>query len=141
MQQYLWPSVIRQYCCLWDELVKQAKNCKEEITKKQNPFELDYWKVFSHYPSEMVSDDNRVSISKYGREILMSEKPPLAYSDVSASFIVPNLVITALKIVYSRKLSVSQVCEALKENADISDAVAMYYILWMLKYNLIKISE
>lgn len=141
IQQYLWPHIIRRYCCLWDELVKEAKHWKSEINKKENPFELDYWKVFSHYPSEMLSDDSRILISKYGREILMSGKPPVAYSDVSASFIIPNLVITALKIVYSRKLCVSDIVEALKKNAEISESIAMYYILWMLKYNLIKISE
>ncbi|MCE5339727.1 MAG: glycosyltransferase family 4 protein [Planctomycetaceae bacterium] len=141
LRQYLWPHVIRQYCCLWDELSKEAKSYKGEIDKRENPFELDYWKVFSHYPSEMVSEDCKISISIYGREILISGKPPLAYSDVSASVIIPNLVITALKIIYSRTIAVSQFIKVLKENADISDAIAMYYILWMLKYNLIKISE
>jgi len=141
IQQYLWPHVIRQYCCLWDELAKDAKNYNGKIDKHENPFELDYWKVFSHYLSDMVSDDSKICISKYGREILISGKPPIAYSDVSASVIVPNLVITCLKLIYSRAVSVSHLIADMQKNSDVSDAVAMYYILWMLKYNLIKISE
>jgi hypothetical protein len=140
IQQYLWPHVIRQYCCLWDELAKDAKitTANRQTRKSVRAGLLESFFTLSF---RYGTDDSKICISKYGREILISGKPPIAYSDVSASVIVPNLVITCLNLIYSRAVSVSHLIADMQKNSDVSDAVAMYYILWMLKYNLIKISE
>ncbi|MEN6385775.1 MAG: glycosyltransferase family 4 protein [Phycisphaerales bacterium] len=141
VQKYFWSNVIRQYCCLWDELAKDAQQYTGEIPKDENPFELDYWKIFSHYPSNIVSEKNSISLTEYGREVMLSGKIPNAYSDVSASVIIPQLVAAAIHSIDKDTVTAQQFTGILKNNAEISDSTAMYYILWMAKYNLIKISE
>lgn len=139
-QNYFWSDIIKQYCVLWDELAEQAKSCSVEVGKAKNPWEIDYWSVFSHYPSKLVSDDSRVFLSEYGRKVLVSGNIPVAYSDISASVIIPQLVAAALEVV-NQVLTVAQFSEGLKKHAAISDSTALYYLLWMAKYNLVNISD
>jgi glycosyltransferase involved in cell wall biosynthesis len=139
-QKYFWSNIIRQFCCLWDELAKEAQKYTGEIHKDENPFELDYWKVFSHYPSNFISDKTEISLSEYGKEALISGKIPIPYSDVSASVIIPQLVAVAIQSL-NDNITAGQFISILKKNAEISDSTAMYYILWMAKYNLIKILQ
>ncbi|HBG26628.1 MAG: hypothetical protein A2Y10_04685 [Planctomycetes bacterium GWF2_41_51] len=140
-QKYFWSDIIKQYCNLWDELAKQAAESKIEISKPKNPWEVDYYSVFSHYPSKIVAADSKISLTEYGSKVFISGKVPVPYSDVSASIIVPQLVMAAIKNINQNIITAQQFAAALKKNAEISDSTAMYYLLWMAKYNLIKISE
>jgi len=140
-QKYFWSDIIRQYCALWDELAQQAANSTAEVKKTKNPWEVDYWSVFSHYPSNLVSDDCKISLSEYGKEIMVSGKLPVPYSDISAGVILPQLVILALKTINQKTITAVEYKNTLKKHAEISDSTAAYYLLWMTKYNLIKISD
>lgn len=140
-QKYFWSDIIKQYCNLWDELAKQAKDNKAEIKQSKNPWEVDYWSVFSHYPSKIISADTKISLTEFGKEILISGKVPVPYSDISASVIIPQLVSAGIKNINQNIITAGQFSKALKNNAEISDSTAMYYLLWMTKYNLIKIVE
>ncbi|HAL44821.1 MAG: hypothetical protein A2Y12_08030 [Planctomycetes bacterium GWF2_42_9] len=139
LQKYLWSTVIRQYCRLWDDLAKDAKDYSSSVRKTKNPFELDYWKVFSHYPSNLISGKTKIALSDYGKDVLETGKMPTPYSDVSASIIIPQLISIAINILEEDTCTVSKFIDALKKNAEVSDSIALYYILWMTKYNLIKI--
>ena len=109
--------------------------------KPKNPWEIDYWSVFSHYPSKIVSDDSRIFLSEYGREVLISGNIPVAYSDVSAGVIIPELVAVALKAIDQNLITAKQFIQSLQKHAAISDSTALYYLLWMAKYNLVNISD
>lgn len=140
-QKYFWSDIIQQYCSLWNELAKQAAGSSAEVKKPKNPWETDYWSIFSHYPSKLISDNCKISLSEYGKEILVSGKIPLPYSDVGAGVIMPQLVAIALKAVDQKIITAAQFTIALKKHAEISDSTALYYLLWMAKYNLVKISD
>lgn len=141
-QNYFWSDIIKQYCTLWDELAQQAQENSIKVDKPKNPWEIDYFSVFSHYPSKIVSNDSRIFLTEPSRKMLISDRftLPAAYSDVSASVIIPQLVAAALKVV-NQTLTVAQFTEGLKKHAAISDSTAMYYLLWMAKYNLVNITD
>lgn len=140
-QNYFWSDIIKKYCALWDELSEQAQANSIEIARPNNPWEVDYWSVFSHYPSKLVSDDSRISLSEYGKEVLASDDIPVAYSDIGASVIIPQLVAIALKAVDRNSITAAQFSNSLQKHAAISDSTAMYYLLWMAKYNLVNIYD
>lgn len=140
-QNYFWSDIIKKYCALWDELSQQAKGSSARIEKPNNPWEVDYWSVFSHYPSKLVSDDSSISLSEYGKEVLISGNIPVAYSDIGASVIIPQLVAIALKAIDRNTITTAQFSDSLQKHAAISDSTAMYYLLWMAKYNLVNISD
>lgn len=140
-QNYFWSDIIKKYCALWDELSEQAQANSIEIARPNNPWEVDYWSVFSHYPSKLVSDDSRISLSEYGKEVLASGDIPVAYSDIGASVIIPQLVAIALKAVDRNPVTAAQFSNSLQKHAEISDSTAIYYLLWMAKYNLVNIYD
>jgi len=140
-QKYFWSNIIKQYCSLWDELAKQAASYSADIKKTENPWEVDFWKVFSHYPSSILSEKTRLSISTYGKEVIDSNKIPVPYSDIAAAVIIPDLVKIALKTTQQNIITIEELKNTLKKYAEISDSIAVYYILWMVKYNLLKILE
>ena len=140
-QNYFWSDVIKKYCALWDELSQQAKDSSTRVEKPGNPWQVDYFSVFSHYPSKIVSDDSRILLSEYGREVLISGNIPVAYSDISAGVIIPQLVAVALKAIDQNLITAKQLILSLQKNAAISDSTALYYLLWMAKYNLVNIDD
>lgn len=140
-EKYFWSDIVRQYCLLWEQLSKEAQNCSVEVKKSKNPWEIDYWSVFSHYPSKIVSENSRVFLSEYGNEVLKSGNIPLSYSDVGASVILPQLVAIGLRAIGQKPVTAKQLMASLQEHAMISDSTALYYLLWMAKYNLINICD
>jgi len=140
-QNYFWSDLITQYCALWDELSQQAQGSAVEVAKTKNPWEIDYFSVFSHYPSKIVSNKSKISLSEYGAEVLISGHTPVAYSDVAAGVIIPQLVTIALKSIDPDPVTAAQFTDALQKHAAISDSTALYYLLWMAKYNLVSISD
>lgn len=139
-ENYFWSDVIRRYCDLWNDLSAKAKDTSIKIEKTNNPWSIDYCSVFSHYPSNTVSADSKISLSEYGAEVLVGGRIPQAYSDIAAAVILPQLVAIGLKGVAKTTITAKQFTEFLQKHAMISDSTAMYYILWMAKYNLLKIS-
>ena len=140
-RNYFWSDVIKKYCALWDELSGHAKNSSVDVEKPKNPWEIDYWSAFSHYPSKIVSGSSRIFLSEYGREVLVSGDIPPAYSDVSAGVIIPQLAAAALKVIEQNLVTAKQFILSLQKCAAISDSTALYYLLWMAKYNLVNISD
>jgi len=140
-QNYFWSDIMKKYCALWDELSQHAQNSFIEAKKTKNPWEIDYWSVFSHYPSKIVSEDSRIFLSEYGGEVLVSGNIPVAYSDISACVIIPQLVAVALKVIDQNLITAKQLILSLQKHAAISDSTALYYLLWMAKYNLVNISD
>lgn len=140
-QGYFWSDIIGRYCALWDALAEQAQNNSIKVDKPKNPWEIDYFSVFSHYPSKLISGGSKVVLSEYGSEVLKSGNIPVVYSDVGASVILPQLVAIGLKSVAETTITAGRFTESLKKHAAISDSTAMYYLLWMAKYNLVNISN
>lgn len=138
-QNYFWSDVIKRYCTLWDTLADQAQDKSIKFDKPKNPWEIDYFSVFSHYSSKLVSNDSRIFLSEYGSEVLKSGNIPAVYSDIGASVILPQLVTIALKSIAENTITAAQFTGSLKKHATISDSTAMYYLLWMVKYNLVNI--
>lgn len=140
-QNYFWSDIIKRYCALWDELAGQAQDNSIKIDKPKNPWEIDYFSIFSQYPSKLVSDDSKVSLSEHGRAVLVSGNIPDVYSDIAASVILPQLVAIGLKSIAENTITAARFTDELKKHAAISDSTAMYYLLWMAKYNLVNISD
>jgi glycosyltransferase involved in cell wall biosynthesis len=139
-QNYFWSDIINQYNALWQQLSEHAENYSVKFEKVKNPWEIDYWSIFSHYPSEIVSEDSTISLSEYGKEVLESGNVPLSYSDISASVILPELVGVALKVIDQKRITVKQFNVSLQKHAMLSGSTGLYYLLWMAKYNLVSIS-
>ncbi|MBW8039417.1 MAG: glycosyltransferase family 4 protein [Planctomycetes bacterium] len=140
-RNYFWSDIIKQYCTLWNELSEQAQCSSVEARKPKNPWEIDYRSVFSHYSSKIVSADSMICLSEYGKEVLKSGDIPVSYSDVGASVIIPKLVAAALKVIAPKLITTAQFIDSLQKYAAISDSTALYYLLWMAKYNMVRISD
>jgi len=140
-QNYFWSDVVKQYCALWDELAEQAKSSSVDVEKPKNPWEIDYFSIFSHYPSKILSDNSMIYLSEYGRQALESGDIPVSYSDVGASAVIPQLITIALKLIDQNPITASQFTNSLQKHVAISDSTALYYLLWMAKYNLVGISD
>jgi len=139
--KFFWYDIVKQYCSLWDQLSKQARNASVKVEKTTNPWEIDYCSIFSHYPSKTVSADCTISLSEYGKKVLKSGNIPACYSDISASVILPDLVGIAIKIIDQGPITVKQFDVSLQKHAMLSDSTGLYYLLWMVKYNLVNIHE
>ncbi len=137
---YFWSDVVKRYCGLWDELSEQAKS-SGDLRKSFNPWEIDYFKVFSHYPSQLITDELKVKLSDFGSEVLESGDIPGCYSDVSASVILPELVMAGLKLLQEKELTASEFVGALQKCASITEEQGRYYLLWMMKYNCVSPCE
>jgi len=138
---YFWSDIIKRYCDLWQQLSNEAQNSSVTPEKSKNPWEIDYWSVFSHYPSKIISPHNSVVLSEYGGEVLETGNIPIAYSDISASIIIPQLITIALRVIQQSSVTAQEVMISLQKHANISYSAALYYLLWMTKYNLINICE
>jgi len=140
-QNYFWSDIIKRYCALWDDLAGQAQDNSIKIDKPKNPWEIDYFSIFSQYPSKLVSDDSKVSLSEHGRAVLVSGNIPDVYSDIAASVILPQLVTIGLRSIAKTTITAAKFTGSLKKHAAISDSTAMYYLLWMAKYSLVQIYD
>jgi glycosyltransferase involved in cell wall biosynthesis len=138
---YFWSDIIKRYCDLWQQLSQQAQTYCGRIDKPDNPWEMDYYSAFSHYPSNIISTESKVFLSEYGSRMLESSCIPLAYSDISAGIIEPKVVRMVLDAVGRKVLKVEQLLLSLQKDVQISDSAALYYVLWMLKYNLLSVFD
>ena len=134
--QYRWQTVIHSYETLWDELKAQAL-AQGGIETKPNLFSNDYLNSFSHYPTQQLGLEQKVSITALGYKALEDKKLPSHYTECAMILDQEWLSNACIHIHTQGTSSVGQLLEELGDQWN----KGRFTLLWAAKYGLLKIAN
>ncbi|MBD3314893.1 MAG: glycosyltransferase [Chitinivibrionales bacterium] len=137
-QRYLWSSVIRRYERLWDELAMEAERFTESAPIRQNVLANDYLGNFEHYPTEILTDHHRCSLTPQGQAAMSAESLPSPYADIAPLVEIPRIR-KLLRLLNERERTIREIIEEIGSLSGKEDVVR-YGLLWAAKYSLIRIN-
>ncbi len=129
-ERFAWPKVIAQYDDLWTELKDQAARDDSPPGPVSDPLALDYDLVFGDYPSHQLTDEDRVALTDWGRDLLAADQTPPVYPDL-AGWIEPGLALQVMAAVEAEPTSVGRVIEALSA---VDQDQVRFHLLWLIKH-------
>lgn len=135
-KNYQWSKIIQQYEKTWHYLHQSSLAYKEKAVVRTNPFCMDYFTVFSHYPTSVIDETMQCSITSTGMQILQNNTLPVPYSDIGV-LLNTATIMQILRYVAATSGTVKEIAAAAAID---SDRTAFYYtLLWMAKYAMITI--
>lgn len=136
-QKFSWKTIIEDY----EKLViglKRASDKHECKDKGKNDylFLMKYFKSFSHYPSKILGDEDILTLSEYGTDVINKKAKIIIYEDMK-NILDMELMLIILQNVFERDMSVSEIKGIFKNSHHPSYRI-VYCILWMIKYDFLK---
>ncbi len=126
-----WPEVMKKYQALWSELSALAKAYESPFS--ETPLAFDYYSIFAGYPSALLNDDDKITLSPFGTLVLQGKQPVSPYGGME-EILDLNLVTTLLKDTQSGKT----VAELMQKNSlRFSADVVRYHVMWLMKYAMV----
>lgn len=139
LENYDWKVLVPKYEKLWKEMSNLSKNFT--LDSRKNKFLLpDYIKCFGHYPTRMLDERAKITISKNGREFLRTKKTLFCdeelYRVLSMSVIYAILSLLLERTVSSMGRIIGQIKQNFK---NISADNIRYHIMWLSKKDMVKV--
>lgn len=131
---YDWKPVIAQYQDLWANLVEKAS--QNEWPEYQDKT-LNYHKVFSHYPTQLLQNEHKLEITKRGQKALSGHLNLQVYPGME-EVIQVNALAHVLNQAQNHK-TVSIALELGKK--DFSRDLLKYHVMWAYKHGLIAVKN
>ncbi len=139
-EKFSWPSVIKRYESLWEELCEQRENTPEQDLDKRLEFiQPIYCKAFSQYPTEYLEDNTAFFITQEGSRLLRGEETtPYHYpiEDILAEFSLGHKLLAPLEAAGGKGLTMAGLIEAFK--GEYGDNIIRRSVMWLLKHGFIK---
>ncbi len=134
-ENYSWSLVIKMYEKEWRRLKSLALSSKLESVG-ENLFTNDYLSTFSHYPTQILNENMKLSITERGKELLSTGVFPAFYGNMVLS-LNQDIMVKVLKVVENGSAVVNSVYTQFGNEKDINSA--RNGILWLAKYDLLRI--
>ncbi len=142
-RQYDWSTVIRHYGDLWADLEQTSKTILGERKYRNNPFEIEFTSIFSHYFTNTLSGDTRFRIGRDGESVLLGQIAlPGKYGDMEPLLIDELLILILQRVREAGTRTYDALLtelNALGVNADPS--LFSIHLLWLAKYGLLEITK
>ncbi len=132
-REFDWANVIPQFEALWDELLAEALAVGPDLSGASNPVRMDYARVFAHYPTRTLREDERFGRTGLGDAFLQTGRYPI-YAEMTPVLDVAHVrsVVAALDEPASFRDLIDHLAG---QSVDV--ARARRTVLWALKHGLI----
>lgn len=142
-QRFHWRSIIAAYETLWEVLKKTAGEILPQ-TRQENAFDPNLpalTSVFGHYPSAILSDASRLTLSERGQAAAMGNLLlPAVYQD--ASPLLPDgLAKWVLSHLVTQPKTLNDLLVAGRHAVCSHDDLLRTAVVWLAKHGLIRISS
>ncbi len=140
---YAWPVVIRQYRELWDECRRRFEHVNQQEWARADHGSIlsaQYFRQFSHYPSELISSTTNLALRATGAETAAASSPIEAVSlpPIMRHAFHPAVFQALLLRLADWPLTFgSLVADVSSETGQPHDVVARQ-LMWLIKYGVVK---
>ncbi len=134
-RQYDWANVIPQYEVLWDELSAEAVAYWQEGPSRHNPLRLDYNRVFEHYPTRALRDDEQLVCTPLGQAFVKTGRYPV-YPEMAPVLELGHAVVVVREA--ANPVSFKRLVDVLGAQS-VEVARARRTVLWALKHGLLEL--
>ena len=136
-QQFDWTKIIFSYLNLWENLWNQK--IEQDLKTIHHPLNTPYLKIFAHYPSRILNEDELIKWSELGQRIYKGQEFPILYAGIN-EFIKQDFL--RLLLFWARapiriKDLRNKLCAASELTIDIAD----YMIFWSLKQGYLELNN
>ena len=133
-REFDWQVVIPRFEELWDTLSARASEAPAQPRTSPNPLRLDYARIFEHYPTRKLAEDDLLVQTTLGKAFLASGRYPLYAEMVSVLDLqhVRRIVQAA-----SALITVGELVTGLSATG-VELARARRSVLWALKHGLLE---
>lgn len=139
VDHFSWKVVIGQYESLWKELGAKAAKASPEANPKPDPLAVDFYRSFSHYPTQLVDGKWNVTLTTFGKSAIQDGNFPAIYNDVGSLISTEWLKIILGNLVKTPK-TVQQLIAFTQQKFNSPDEHVLYHILWLAKYDIVALS-
>ena len=136
---YDWKGVVKRYEELWMELKGEAKRRGREI-KRVLSFEPQYFRVFNHYPTEVLDEESEIKLTESGKELLRGESKTVEFYAEMKALLDPGVmeeVVTKLGEI-DRWVRIGEIADMIKETHGVPSEIVIFQIMWMMKYGVLE---
>ena len=116
------------------ELKEEAKRRRGEI-KTMLSFEPQYFRVFNHYPTEVLDEESEIKLTESGKELLRGESKTVEFYAEMKALLDPNMmeeVVTKLGE-SDRWVKIGEITDMIKETQGVPSEIVIFQIMWMMK--------
>ena len=136
VERFSWKTVIGQYEQLWKELGERAQSAPDLPDPPPDPFAVDYFRCFSHYPTRLVEGSWRVSLTPFGKEAIAGAGLPAIYRDVGI-LLSEEWLKHLLQSVVAKPVALGALLASAREKLGAPEEHILYHILWLAKYDVL----
>lgn len=139
LERYDWKILIPAYEKLWQKLCVLSNSSK--ITRKINQlFIPEYFESFRHYPTRILNERDRISITKDGQLFLKLKKLPFGIEkELHGTILIKIIYIILTLLLKKSNASIGDVERHAKNIFKVQLFLIRYHIMWLLKKGLIKV--
>jgi glycosyltransferase involved in cell wall biosynthesis len=134
---YAWPQVIAAYEAMWQELGAAAKGW----SPKQAPGDPQVGSlhdIFSHYPTALLTAQDRLRLAPFGSEVLLHGAAPPPLHQELLPLIDPEMGSYVLRFISGRgACTLGECAAAVEQEFAIDPAHTAFQVIWLLKQGLL----
>ena len=135
-----WSNIMVKYLDLWKDLKQIRQNSESILFDYRSPDRLDPFYAYSSYPTNILSDQSIISLIGTSADISFQNMIEIKdlYMINYATYVLPKetFIINLFNYIESQEKSVKELKTYFK---DINYIVLIRTIIWLYKFNLIKV--
>lgn len=140
-QSYRWKNIIRQYEAFWSDLANEAKKeCYINSKAGSDILVGDFQNTFSHYPSDIISDNDALSLTEVGRSVQKDTFSLVKYDDMAA-ILFPELERLILDTLSESDQSIGSLKSAASDRLQATEGQTCFHLQWLLKHGAITLKS
>ena len=136
---YDWKTIVKRYEELWMELKEEAKRRGREV-KRVVSFEPQYFRVFNHYPTEVLDEESQIKLTESGKKLLGGEGKTVEFYAEMRALLDPSVmeeIVTKLGET-DGWVKVGEVADKIRETHGVPSEIVIFQIMWMMKYGVLE---
>ena len=140
-QRFQWGKIIKDYEDFWAELGEEATTSDSSIFGTDMDMLIgDFEKAFSHYPAKILSNNDRVSITQVGRNVLSKNSDLITYEDMSVCLF-PELETLILNSLMNNDLNVLDIKIEAEKTLQATSGDTTFHLSHLLKHGAITLRQ
>jgi hypothetical protein len=142
---YNWPTIIRQWEEMWQELTAIARSLTREERDRLDYLQPNYFQHFSHYASRIVDDATPIQLTDRGREILAGRGSYLLHPS-ARGFLDPEKLQAIMLSMKSAgwlgtRARVGDLLRIAMKLTSLGRDGVLMHLMWLAKYDLVSLGE
>jgi D-inositol-3-phosphate glycosyltransferase len=138
---YSWPSVIRRWIELYEELAAIAESLVPGEPDRAHYLQPNYFVHFSHYASRIIDESVPICITPRGEAVLAGKSRLLLHPWATGFLQAENLYVLLLSLKSAKWIRIAvpigELLRVVDKRNGLSRDQALLHLMWLAKYDLV----